>query len=192
MVGEVSGRAKAESINLSVAVDEGNRLELCSKQLQRALERMHLDLRQAAEFIVRIKNVAEHVADEFSRIRMRIKRQPIGLVTKTYWTKIVDAQDMVGVGMSVKDGVKRANIFANCLFAKVWRGVDQHAAPGVFDQDRRAGSPVARVAGVTDGAVAANRRHAHRRTAAQHGECSIHFAAETCSGPRAIALVTST
>src|SRR5262249_32984648 len=67
------------------------------------------------------------------------------------------------------------DVFADCLFAKVRRSVDEDTAPFVLDHDRRARPPIAWIAGVADGACTPDGGHAHRRTASQHGERRPHF-----------------
>src|SRR2546427_1588354 len=102
---------------------------------------------------------------------------------------------MIGVGVGVENCVETANVFADCLFPKVRGCVDQDRAATVFNQNGGPGAPVARIGGMTHGAIAANGRHAHGRTAAQHRKRCLHccdFPAGTGCGPLAIALVTST
>src|SRR5579864_2205412 len=123
---------------------------------------------------------------------MRIQRQFVRSVEKTQRTQVVNAKKMIGVRVGVKNSVKLANLFAYCLLAKIRRGINEHTAPTVLDEDRRPGATVTRVSRMTNGAIAPDGRHAHRRAAAEHGEQCFHLAAGTCCGPLAIALVTST
>ena len=71
--------------------------------------------------------------------------------------------------VGVKDRVQAPNVFPNRLLAEIGSGVNQDRMPAVLNQDRWSSAVVSRIRGMTDGAVAANRGHAHRRAAAQHG-----------------------
>src|SRR4029077_7192473 len=99
---------------------------------------------------------------------------------------------MICMSMGVEHRIEGADVLAYRLLAKIRRGVDDYRPPVVFNQYRRAGSFVLGIGGVADRAVAPNRRHAHRRAAAQHGQRRLHFAAGTCCAFLAMALVTST
>ena len=110
-------------------------------------------------------------------------------------TKIVKPENVIGVAVRVKHGVKVANMLADGLLAEVRSGIDEHAFAAVLDQNGRPGTAVVRIAGVAHGAVASDGRNSHRSAAAQHRERGLHrFAAVgagVCGG-RASALVTST
>src|SRR4051794_28569671 len=99
---------------------------------------------------------------------------------------------MIRMGVCVEHSIEMADVFADGLLAKIRRGVNEYGVPAVLNQYRRAGAAVTRVAGAANGALASDCRNAHRRTTAQHGERRLHFAAGTCCGPLAMALVTST
>src|SRR5579864_1430893 len=161
MVGQVSRRAKTKAINLRVAMDQSDRLESRTKQLQRPLQRAHLDLRQSSELVIGIENVSEHVLNESGGVRVRIERQLIWPVQKTQRTQIVNAKKVIGMGMGIQNSIKLANLFANCLLAKIWRGINEHAAPAIFEQHRGPGAPVARVLRMANGVIAPDGGHAH-------------------------------
>src|SRR6516164_3817539 len=111
--------------------------------------------------------------------------------------KVVDAEDVVGVGVSVEHGVDLADALADGLLAEVGRSVDKDHLSTEFEEDGRAGAAVVRVGRVADGAGASDRGNAHRGAAAQHREGSLHrvllpAAASGFFGARERALVTST
>ena len=47
--------------------------------------------------------------------------------------QIVDSEDVVGMRVSVEHGIELRNVFAERLFAKVGRGVDQNVVFVVTD-----------------------------------------------------------
>src|SRR6266436_5661750 len=106
--------------------------------------------------------------------------------------QIVDSENVIGMSVRVEHCIEAANVLSDSLLSEIRSGIDQNAAPAVLNQYRRPGSAVARIRRMTHGAIAADSWHAHGRPAAQHRERRPHFAAGTCCGPLAIALVTST
>src|SRR3954466_5102890 len=96
------------------------------------------------------------------------------------------------MSMGIEDRIERADVLANRLLAKVRRSVDNYRPPVIFNEYRGARSLVTRIGRMTNQTVAANRGHAHRCAAAQHGQRRLHFAAGACCAFLAIALVTST
>ena len=89
---------------------------------------MKVNLRQSSKFIFGLKDVAKHFAQEFARLRRGIKRQLARDVLIRQRAQIVDSEDVVGVRVSVEYGIELRDFFAQRLFAKVWRGVDQDVA----------------------------------------------------------------
>src|SRR5579872_2970190 len=59
-VRKVSGRPKTEPVNLRIAVQHHDRLKICAKQLQGAIDGNNLHPGNAAVFVVSFKNVAEN------------------------------------------------------------------------------------------------------------------------------------
>ncbi len=171
VIGQVGGRSKTETKNRGVAVDHRQRLEARSEQFDRAVDRMKVNLRQSAKLVFGVEDVAEHVAQEFAGSRRGIKRQLIGLVLIRQRAQVVDSEDVVGVGVGVEHGIELGDLFAQRLFTKVRRGVDQDMAGivariTVADHHRGTGATVARVWRTADGAVAADGWYAHRCAAA--------------------------
>src|SRR2546423_12859718 len=80
VIGQVGRRSETETENGSFAVDYGHGLKTRPEQLNRTFNRLHFDLRQTAEFVVRVEDVAEHVAQKFSRARLGIQGQSARLV----------------------------------------------------------------------------------------------------------------
>ena len=67
---------------------------------------------------------------------------------------VVEAEDVVGVGMSVQNGVEAGNVFAEGLLPEIWSCVDDDVAGIVGEQNGRAGTPVAWIGGAADIALA--------------------------------------
>ena len=82
--------------------------------------------------------------------------------------EIVDAVDMVSVGVGVEQCVDLADAGVQALPAQVRAGIDQDALTPCLDEDGTAAATVARVGRAADGAVAADLRHARGGAAAQH------------------------
>src|SRR5581483_6586225 len=192
MIGEISSGTKAKTENFGVTVDKDDWLETSSEKLNRPVDRLQFNLGKSAELIFGVENISKHPANKFDRVGMRVQRQLVWLVKKTQWAKIVNSKQMVCVSMRIEHGVEAANIFTDRLLAEVGCGIDQHSAAAVFNEYGGPSAQVAGIGGMTNGAITANGGHTHGRAAPQDGERSLHFAAGTCCGPLAMALVTST
>ena len=80
--------------------------------------------RQPAELVICVENVAKHFADEVGCFGARVQRN-LALAVIAQGAQIVDAENVIGMGVGVKHRVDLADSFANRLLAKVGRGVDQ-------------------------------------------------------------------
>src|SRR5882724_1431298 len=100
---------------------------------------------------------------------------------------VIQAQDMVGMSVRVKNRVKPFDVLANRLLPEIRRGVDEHCVPVVLHQNRRTRAPVMRIIRRAYPAVAPDGGNAHRRSAAQHGESCLHFLSSGGIAPGGIA-----
>jgi hypothetical protein len=83
--------------------------------------------------------------------------------------QIVDAVDMVGMGMGKEHGIDAGNFVPDCLFPEIGRGIHEKVPAGGFDQDRGAGSFVPWIGGSADTAVAADHWNPRGSSAAEYG-----------------------
>src|SRR5205823_1519332 len=113
----------------------------------------------------------------------------------TQGTNIVESHDVVRVRVRVDDRVKATHSGAQCLLAKIGRGINQHHTAAIFHQDGRTCALVVRIGGSTNLASAAQCGHSHGSSAAQNGESCFHFlppaAGVPGGGVRVMALVNS-
>src|SRR4051812_11265427 len=124
---------------------------------------------------VALENVTKHLLDLAAGVRAGVKRDRTTLMAKAQGTKIVEAEDVVSVSVSVKDSVHAIDSLTDSLRVEVGRGVDQHDSPVIFHHHGRASTPVARVSGVADLAIATQSWHTHRCAASEHGEGGLHI-----------------
>ena len=74
--------------------------------------------------------------------------------------QVIEAHDVIRVGMRVNHGVQPPHVLTQCLRAEVWAGIDD---PGAFRRlhiDRGARALVPGIGGFAYPAIAANHRHA--------------------------------
>ena len=102
-----------------------------------------------------IEGVAENAADDVEGLDGSVGGDRHFLVI-VEGAHVVEAQDVVGVGVRVEDGVDAGDVGAQGLGAEVGRGVDQHIFAGVLHQHGRAEAVVARICGGAGGAGAAD------------------------------------
>src|SRR5271166_4746065 len=157
VIGEIGGRSETKAQNRRFTVNHRHRLKVRAKQVESAIHRDQLDLWQSSKFVVRLEDVAEHVAQELAIRSRRIERQLAKLVVITKRAQVVDPKNMVGMRMRVEHRIELRDVLAQRLFAKIGSCIDQNMMPVVAEQNGRPGAAVVRVTGTADGAVAANR-----------------------------------
>src|ERR1017187_10083748 len=197
VIGQVSARAETEADDRGLAMNHCQRLKARPEQFDRPVDRLQVNLRQSAKFILSFKNVAKHVAQKIAGGRRGIEREFARLVLISQGAEVVDSQDVVGVRVRVEHGIELRDVFAQRLFAEVRSAVDHYMPAVVADHHRGASAPVARIRRTAYRAITANRRYAHRRAAAQYRQSRLHQPFVPVMGPgacgeRASALVTST
>src|ERR1700741_5390157 len=77
---------------------------------------------------------------------------------------------MIGVSVGKQNSVNALYIRAQGLRAEIRRGIDEHIAALVADQDRRPQPVITRIGGGADRAITSDGRHAHAGSAAQDGD----------------------
>ncbi len=177
-IGEIGGRAKTETLNLHGAVDDLDRLKTRAEKLDRSVDVVHLHARQAAVFVIRIEDVTEHALHGLGGIRVRVQRNLVGMA-EAQGPNIVKPEHVVGVSMSIEDGIQPLYPLANGLLAKVGRGIDDHAPLRIFEHDRGPGAAVAGIDGRTHAALAPDGWDSHGGATAQDREDSPHLLLST-------------
>src|ERR1700686_4068737 len=147
---------------------------------------MRFDLRQAAKLIRWPKNVLKHSPQKFTRMWSGVKRHLPRLVQISQWPQIVNAKNVIGMSVRIEHGIKLNFFPAPARPGKRRGGVDEPFPPAVTQHYRRTSTPVARIGRMADGAVAADRGHAHRCAAPQDRQNCLHqFACISRSYPYA-------
>ncbi len=89
-------------------MNQNHRLEAHSEHIHRSIDGTQFQQRQSAKFIVGVKNVGEHLAQKCRRVGPRVKRQFLRLVPVAERPQVVDAQNVIGVRVSVEAPRPRA------------------------------------------------------------------------------------
>ena len=126
---------------------------------------MNLDACAGRVTVFFAKGIFEDAFDAVCGRLVSVNRK-ISLPAKAEGAQIVETHDMIGVAVSVEDGIDAANVFAQGLCVKVRSGIDQHNVIVVGKADGRTRAPVMWIAigrdgGGAYGAVAAESRHTH-------------------------------
>ncbi len=94
-------------------------------------------------------------------------------------SQIVEPHDVVRVGMGVQDCVDEAQIFAECLLAKIGSGINQHrsfvVALAKLDENRGTHAGIPGIGRGADGAAATERGDAHGSAAAEENDLCLHL-----------------
>src|SRR5260370_20167606 len=195
VIGQIGGRAEAETINLRFSVDEPDGFKACSKQFNGPINRTQFEPGEPAKFVIGVKNIAEHLAQKGGGIGTSVKRKLVRFMLVAQGPQVVDAQNVVGVSVSVEHGVYPLDSLANSLRVEIGSGVDQNNLAAILNHYGRPSAAVVRIGGAAHRAIAANRGHAHGSAAAQHGERGFHrpmVPVAGAAGGRESAFVTST
>src|SRR5689334_3006208 len=123
---------------------DSHRLETGAKQFQRAVDQVHLYSGNSTVFVLCVEDILEHSLQGLRCGAVSIEWNLIA-AAKAQWPDIVKTQNMVGMTMSIENGIEACNALANCLLAKIRRRVDQHTAAFVLEHDRRASPAIVRV-----------------------------------------------
>ena len=162
-VGQVGDIADAVAHGVAMAVDERNGLDVEGTDADEvlAVEFPQLDAwdEPAVFEVVVVEDVVEVVADEIGVVLAGVERECLAAEAGEA-AEIIDAMEVIGVGVGEKDGIDAHDVLADDLFAEIGADIDEDA--GVIRVDPGSGAQVAIawVGGVADGAVAADHRHA--------------------------------
>lgn len=94
--------------------------------------------------------------------------------------QVIEAHDVIGVGMSENDGIDATDIFAQDLGAKVRSGIDDESDLRCLDVNGRTEAFIAGIGGMADRAIAPDHRNALRCSGAEKGQ--DEFGVESCAG----------
>ena len=176
-VGQVREFADAESEDRQPSVEQRHRYDLDAAERERAGNRKQRQLWNAAAHLLRrVEHVREHPPQAVERrfVAEARNRRPLHLVVPPH---VVETEDVIGVAVGEENCVDAAHVARERLRAEVGRGVDENRSngrrerrrrvAGDLDPDRGARPLVARIRRSTHSTIAADRRNAARRAAAQ-------------------------
>ena len=127
-----------------------------SEEIERLLgDGVEVDARGGGLRGLGIEGVAEDAADDVEGLDGSVGRDGHFLVV-VEGAHVVEAQDVVGVGVGVEDGVDAGDAGAQGLGAEIGRGVDEDILAGVLHQHGGAEAVIARIGGGAGGAAAAD------------------------------------
>lgn len=168
-IGEVSCVAEAEAEDRDVPVNERNRGDGGSEQLNWAIDEIDLYERHGAELWLAIEYVGKSIAENLKSFLARKNRECRAL-PHVEGTNVVEPENVVGVGVGKYDGVEALDAAAQGLLAKIRCRVNDDVVAVAGEKQGRAKAVVARIAGGADTALATERRHAHRSAGAEDRE----------------------
>ncbi len=177
-VGDHRERPDPPAIDRHIAVHHRHRHDPFAEQLERLLDGDQVETRLAAPLLALLEHVGEDLAQARDGGRRAVARDRRAL-PEVVDAQVVEPEDVVGVRVGEKNGVDAADVVGERLDAEIGGRVDQHRSDRrskgrerrvvQLDQDRGPGPAIARIAGPAHLTVAPDRRHAVRRTAAEHG-----------------------
>lgn len=162
-VGEISSVPEAEACHLLLAVDERHALESGSVNGDGflAFETVHADAGAGRIFRFGREGIVEDSLDDGGAGVVGIKRHVAVGMMEGERAQIIEAEDVVGVGVGVEDGIDVADFFAQNLFAEVRAGVDEDTMVFPLNGGGGAQAAISRIRRGADVAFASERGDAH-------------------------------
>jgi len=159
-IGDVGQRAKSVAEDSKMPVPERQRQNPDSgdRNFASGLERLQVELGFRSPFVgpdCIVENVGETGAHPLQRLGRAVTRDGTPLPHRED-AEIVDAVDVIGVLMSVEDGVHPAQAGTEHLQPEFRRGIDQDDVATGLEQRTGAAAPIAGILRPADRAVAAN------------------------------------
>lgn len=110
-IGEVGHGADAEALNGERAMLGGDGNDVRAEEFKGSVERMEFDLGKGTFAGLRFENISEGAAENCESFFRGINGNR-GSLFLVEWSNVVEAQDVVGVGVGIQDGVETADILA--------------------------------------------------------------------------------
>lgn len=175
-VGEEAGAAhrEKEADRFHLAVGDRQRGHLEVADLEGTADGVRGGFEIAAVAIFAVEDVGESRLEPVEALRGGVDRDLV-ILHHGEATQVVEAHDVVAVGVGVEDRVEMADALAQALLAEVGTGVDDELGPGAADKNRGAEPPVPGVVRAADGAVAADHGHPDRGARAEKGDFRPRF-----------------
>ncbi len=151
-------------------MQQGDGNNLRAHQLEWAIDDVEVHARDGALRGSVIEDVREGAAKHAKRFFRAVHRER-RFLTDVEGANVVEAEDVVGVGVGEQNGVEAIEANTQCLLAKVGRGVDHYVFSVAREQQGRTQPIVVGVLRGADAAMASERGHAHGGAAgAEHGD----------------------
>lgn len=149
------------------AVTAGDGLDRNAHTVELVFDNMGIQLRDKC-FVsgCGIKNVRKFFDNVRNRGAVAVNREN-GLLVSVVDAQLVDAMDVIGMGVGIEHGVDVKNPMGECLLSQIRAAVDQEDLAVYLKQARRAQAFIFGIVGRAHGARAANIRHPARRSGSQ-------------------------
>src|SRR5215212_1151174 len=125
-----------------------------------------------------MEGIGEDTPQIFHRLFSRVNRESRAAAEVTKATAIVQSHDMVGMGMSEKDRVEPADVFAQHLQTELWCRVNHQLDLFGRDINRGAGPVIFRIGQESGRVFLANERDPLRCAGAEEDERKSHRCTE--------------
>ena len=166
---------QAKRVDLAMGDGEGDDLDRAARAVDGdgAVQQVQVADRGIVRSCGCLEHIAEAVAQGCARFGIGIALHA-GMGVIGHLAEVVDAVDMIGMGMRPDHRIQRRNPCIQHLRHQIGAGIDQHTGHGTaldpVDQDRAAAAAVFRITGVAGAPIAADPRHPPGRAAAQDGD----------------------
>jgi hypothetical protein len=176
-IGEIGGVAEAVACDLLPAMGYRDAAEAGSEEIESCprggVDAMDMDACAGWVAVRFAEGVVEDAFDVVCGFVVGVDGQ-IAICVEAEGTQIVEAHDMVGVTVCVKDRIDTTNTLSQSLCMEVRAGIDEHGVTVVGETDGWPRAAIVRIGRGADRAVAAEGRHPHGGAGAQKGERRLH------------------
>ena len=168
MVRQVGRAAEAKAVDHLAAVQDGHGLKLHAEEIEGGtVHDAGFQLGDVRFFPAAVEDVLEAALDGGHGFG-RGEDGDLSLLPVVEGAHVVEAHQMVGVGVREEHRIQVSDARAQRLRAEIGRGIDQYVAARVAQEDRGPEAVIPRIGGSADVAMTADGGNADARPRAQH------------------------
>ncbi len=141
-----------------------------ASEIERFADDVRLNMDVTGDFVLRVECVGEGALDLVECRRGTVDGEGRALLHFAEAAEVVEAHEVIGVGMGKEDGVEMVETFAQRLLPEIGGRVDEDFCAGCADMKGGAGTLIARIGGKTNGATASDHGNPLGRAGTKDGD----------------------
>jgi len=168
-IGEIRGAAEAEAEHVHFAVEKWHGNNGNAEKLEGSFDFMKDDAGNGAEGGLGVEDVGEGAANHAEGFLGAVDGHG-GALADVEGANVVEALDVIGVGVGEKNGFETFQVRGEGLSAEIGGGVNDDVLAIAGEEDGGAEALVVRIGGLANGTMAADGGDSHGSAGAKNGE----------------------